>query len=99
MERPAFFLLRALVQERDAGDGMTREEMHANLFNPYSTFRPLLGALPTLVAAGYVAHAGGRYTVTESGRALFARTEQARNAYLASLRRFLPPISPGSPGN
>ncbi len=85
LERPAYFLLRALVQERDAGEGITRDEMQADLFNPYSTIRPILTALPTLVEEGYVAREGNRYTVTRDGRVLFACAEGAKNRYLASL--------------
>jgi len=85
LERPAFFLLRALVQERDAGDGMTRAEMWTDLFNPYSTIRSALDALPALVEKGYVARDGDRYTVTPAGRAIAARIEAARDVYLASL--------------
>lgn len=85
VERSAFFLLRALVQERDAGAGITKDAMHADLYNPYSTIRPILDMLPALVATGYVAQAGGQYTATSDGRALFARVEAARDSYLALL--------------
>ena len=85
LARPAYFLLRALVQERDAGDGMTREEMRADLFNPYSTIRPILDGLPTLVERGYVADATGRYIVTRDGREFITHVERAKNRYLASL--------------
>ncbi len=85
LERPAFFLLRALVQERDVGGGMTRAEMRTDLFNPYSTIRPALDALPALVEKGYVARDGERYTVTPAGRAIAAHIEAARDTYLASL--------------
>lgn len=85
LARPAFFLLRALVQERDAGAGITRAAMQADLYNPYRTILPILDALPALVERGYVARDGDRYTVTREGRDLFARVETARDAYFASL--------------
>lgn len=82
---PAYFLLRALIQERDPGTGMTRAEMARDLFNPYSTVWPILDHLPALVAAGYVAQDGEQYTVTEAGRQAFARVEAVKDAYLAAL--------------
>lgn len=82
---PAYFLLRALIQERDAGDGMTEDEMRRDLFNPYSTVQPFLDHLPALVAAGMVREDDGRFIVTDAGRALFARVEAARDDYLATL--------------
>jgi len=85
LDRPAFFLLRALVQERDAGDTMTQMEMEADLFNPYATVRPILDALPTLVKKGYVARDGERYAVTTTGGAIATRIEAVRDRYLASL--------------
>jgi hypothetical protein len=85
MERPAFFLLRALVQERDAGESITRAGMQAELFNPYSTIRPILDSLPVLVERGYVADANGRYGVTRDGREFIAHAEGKKNQYLASL--------------
>jgi hypothetical protein len=85
LDRLASFLLRALVEERDAGEGMTDAEMRADLFNPYSTIRPIVDALPTLVAKGYVARDGDRYTVTDAGRVVVARVKAARDLYLASL--------------
>lgn len=85
LDRPAFFLLRALVQERGDGDAMTRAEMDANLFNPYRTFLPLLDTLPTLVEQGYVRRHGEGYIVTPGGRSIVARVDEARDAYLASL--------------
>jgi hypothetical protein len=85
LARPAYFLLRALVQERDAGDDMTRDEMHADLFNPYSTIRPILAALPALIERGYVADTNGRYSVTRGGREFITHVEGAKNRYLASL--------------
>jgi len=85
LERPAFFLLRTLVQERDAGDGMTRAEMQTDLFNPYSTIRPALNALPALVEKGYVREEGDQYIVSREGREVAARIEAARDVYLASL--------------
>ncbi len=85
LARPAYFLLRALVQERDAGDGITREEMRTDLFNPYSTMRPILDVLPALVERGYVANANGQYSVTRDGREFIVHAEGAKNRYLASL--------------
>jgi len=85
LDRPAFFLLRALVQERDDGDAMTRAEMDADLFNPYHTLLPLLDTLPRLVEQGYVRRSGERYIVTPGGRSIVARIDEARDAYLASL--------------
>src|SRR4051794_20132474 len=49
LDRPSSFLLRALVEERDAGEGITEAEMGADLFNPYSTIRPIVDALPMFV--------------------------------------------------
>ncbi|HEY8291634.1 MAG TPA: hypothetical protein VIG44_04060, partial [Thermomicrobiales bacterium] len=83
--RLTYFLLRALVQERDAGDGITREEMLADLFNPYSTMRPILAALPALVERGYVANASGRYSVTRDGREFITHVESEKDRYLALL--------------
>lgn len=85
LDRPAFFPLRAFVQEQDAGDGMTRAEMQTDLFNPYSTIRSALDALPALVEKGYVRREGERYIVSQEGREVTAHIETARNAYLASL--------------
>lgn len=85
LDRPASFLLRALVEERDVGGGMTEAEMRADLFNPYSTVRPIVDALPTLVASGYVARDGSRYAVTDAGRAVAARVKAARDVYLSTL--------------
>ncbi len=85
LDRPAFFLLRALTEERNPGDGITEAEMHADLFNPYSTLRPILDALPMLLTTGYVARDGDRYTVTREGRDVATRIAEARDAYLASL--------------
>ncbi len=82
---PAYFLLRALVQERDASGDMTRPEMRRDLFNPYSTVHPFLDHLPALVAAGMVRAGDGRFIVAEAGHTLFARIEEARDAYLATL--------------
>lgn len=85
LDRPASILLRALVEERDAGDGITYAEMQANLFNPYSTIRPILDALPALVAIGYVAQDGDRYIVTDTGREIVGQIKAARDDYLATL--------------
>lgn len=85
LDRPAFFLLRALVQERDAGDGMTCAEMQTDLFNPYSTIRPPLDALSALVEKGYIQEEGDRYIVSRGGREAAAHVEAARDVYLASL--------------
>jgi hypothetical protein len=82
---PEFFELRSLIQERDPGVGMTRTEMLRDFDNPYSTFRPILDHLPALVAAGYVARDGERYTVRDAGRKAFERAAAAREAYLATL--------------
>src|SRR5947209_11963218 len=79
---PAFFLLRALIQERDPGVGMTREEMQRDFDNPYSTIWPNLDHLPALVAAGYVRRDGERYVVTETGLQAFASTAAAHDACL-----------------
>lgn len=82
---PAFFLLRALIQERDAGIGMTRAEMQRDFDNPYGTFQLLLDHLPALVAAGYVTQDGEQYMVSDAGRTAFAHAAAAREAYLATL--------------
>jgi len=85
LDRPASFLLRALVEERDVGEGMTEAEMRVDLFNPYSTIRPIVDALPSLVEKGYIARDGDRYAVTDAGREVVAQMKAARDAYLASL--------------
>jgi hypothetical protein len=82
---PAFFLLRGLVQARDPDNGITRAGMQQELDNPYSTFRPALDHLPALVAAGYLARDGDRYTVTPAGHDAYATMEAVREAYLATL--------------
>jgi hypothetical protein len=64
---------------------MTRTEMRRDFDNPFSTFRPILDHLPALVAAGYVARDGERYTVRDAGKMAFGRTAAAREAYLATL--------------
>ncbi len=85
LDRPASFLLRALIQERDAGAGMTEGEMQTDLFNPYSTIRPILDALPALVERGDVAQEGSRYTVTAQGWAVTEEIEAAKHEYLVTL--------------
>ena len=85
LDRPTSFLLRALVEERDAGEGITEAAMRADLFNPYSTIRPIVDTLPSLVEKGYVAHDGDGYVVTDIGRAVAARVKAARDIYLTSL--------------
>lgn len=85
LDRPASFLLRALVEERDAGGMMTEAEMRADLFNPYSTIHPIVDTLPTLVEMGYVGQGGDRYAVTDAGRGVVTQVKVARDAYLATL--------------
>lgn len=85
LERPAIFLLRALVQETDAGEMLGRQEMENQLFNPYSTFHPIFDSLPSLLEKGYLVHSGGRYMVTVDGRALIEKIEQAAQDYTATL--------------
>src|SRR4051812_8685123 len=82
LDRLVSFLLRSLVEERDTGEGMTEAEMRADLFNPYSTIRPIVDTLPLLVEKGYVAPAGDEYAVTDAGRGAAARVMAARDAYL-----------------
>ncbi len=86
LERPAIFLLRALVQETDAGEMLDRQEMESRLFNPYSTFHPIFDSLPSLLEKGYLLHSGGRYLVTVDGRVLIEQIEQAAQDYTATLR-------------
>lgn len=86
LERPAFFLLMAIVRELDPGTSATYAELLANLFNPYSTIRPVLDRLPALVERGYLAEAGGRYSVTEAGRSLIVAAELDVRDYVATLR-------------
>ena len=88
LERPAFFLLRALVQETDAGEMLSRQEMESRLFNPYSTFHPIFDSLPSLLEKGYLLHSGGRYVVTVDGRSLIEKIEQASRDYTATLTPF-----------
>lgn len=85
LQLPALLLLRALVQETDPGEMLSRHEMDSRLFNPYSTFHPILDSLPSLVEKGYVLHSEGRYLVTPRGRALIEQTEQAVRDYTATL--------------
>jgi hypothetical protein len=82
---PAYFLLRALIQERDAGTAMTRGEMERDLFNPYSTIWPILDHLPALVAAGYITQQDDGATVTAAGRQAFGEIERKKDAYIGTL--------------
>lgn len=52
LERPAFFLLMAIVRELDPGTSTTYAELLANLFNPYSTIRPVLESAARAGRAG-----------------------------------------------
>ena len=88
LERPAFFLLRALVQETDAGEMLSRQEMESRLFNPYSTFHPIFDSLPSLLEKGYLLHSGGRYVVTVDGRFLIEKIERGARDYTATLTPF-----------
>lgn len=86
LERPAFFLLMAIVRELDPGTSATYADLLANLFNPYSTIRPALDLLPALVERGYLSQDGARYSVTAAGRALIVAAEQDARAYVATRR-------------
>src|SRR5438105_7708425 len=81
LQLPALLLLRALVQETDPGEMLSRQEMGSRMFNPYSTFNPIFDSLPSLVEKGYLSHSGGRYLVTPRSRALIEQTEQAAQDY------------------
>ncbi len=85
LERHHFFLLRALVEETDPGEKLNREEMESRLFNPYSTFNPIFGALPVLLEKGYLLHADAGYLFTPRGQTLIKQTEQAARDYVATL--------------
>ncbi|HLZ56518.1 MAG TPA: hypothetical protein VKR06_06175 [Ktedonosporobacter sp.] len=85
LERPAFFLLMALVQETDPGQPLSQEEMASQLFNPYSTFYPILASLPLLVEKGYLLRTDAHYLVTPQGRSFIEQVEQSARHYLATL--------------
>ena len=85
LQLPALLLLRALVQETDPAEMLSRHEMDSRLFNPYSTFNPIFDSLPSLLEKGYVLHSEERYLVTPRGRALIEQTEQAARDYTATL--------------
>ena len=85
LERPQFFLLRAIVEETDPGEQLSRQEMESRLFNPYATFNPIFDALPLLVEKGYLAQTDDSYLVTPQGRVLMEQTEQAARNYMATL--------------
>jgi hypothetical protein len=84
-ELSALLLLRALVQETDAGEMLSRQEMESRLFNPYATFHPFFDKLPSLLEAGYVLRSDDRYVVTPGGRALIERIEQDVQDHTATL--------------
>lgn len=46
LERPHFFLLKALVEETNPGEKLSRQEIESRLFNPSTTFNPIFDALP-----------------------------------------------------
>src|SRR5437588_1778898 len=85
LQLPALLLLRAIVQETDPGELLTRQEMESRVFNPYSTFHPIFDSFPSLLERGYLSHSDGRYLVTPSGRALIEQIEQAAQDYTATL--------------
>ncbi len=85
LKLPALLLLRAVVQETDPGEMLSRQEMESRLFNPYSTFHPIFDNLPSLLEKGYLSHSGNRYLVTPGGRTLIERIEQAVQSYTATL--------------
>jgi hypothetical protein len=89
LERPAFFLLIAIVRELDPGASASYDDLQANLFNPYSTIRPALDLLPALVAGGYLSQDGERYSVTPAGRELIIAAEHDVRAYVAT-RQYAP---------
>lgn len=90
LERPAFFLLQAIVQELDRGMGMSEAELRAHLFNPYSTYNPIFDYLPALVDKGYLRVEDERYAVTVRGHDVIMEIEHAARDYVASLQP-LPP--------
>lgn len=85
LERPHFFLLKALVEETDPGEKLSRQEIESRLFNPYATFNQIFDALPLLVEKGYLLHTDNSYLVKPRGRALMEQTEQAARNYVATL--------------
>ena len=85
LARPAFFLLRAIYEETDAGGSMSEGELRTSLYNPYATIHPVFEDLPALVGAGYLVEDHARFAVTPTGRALVERIELAARAYLATL--------------
>lgn len=86
LERPALFLLVAIVQETDPGTALSREELEKRLFNPYATLYPMLAHLPELVKYGYLAHTDQDYVVTPEGRKFVEQEfEERARAYIATL--------------
>lgn len=84
VELPDYLLLRAIAAETDPGSSASADDLRANLFNPYSTVRPVLERLPNLVAAGLLDQQGDRYTVSEPGQRVVAREEAAATDYTAA---------------
>ena len=85
LQLPALLLLRAIIQETDPGEMLSRQEMETRVFNPYSTFRPIFDNLPSLLEQGYMSHSCGGYLVAPRGRALIKHIEQAAQDYTATL--------------
>ncbi len=85
LERPHFFLLRAIVEETNPEEKLSRQEMEGQLFNPYSTFNLIFEALPLLVEKGYLLNTDDSYLVTPRGSALIEQTEQAVRNYVVTL--------------
>jgi hypothetical protein len=85
LKLPALLLLRALVQETDSGEMLSRQEMESRVFNPYSTFYPIFDNLPSLAEKEYLSYSSNRYLVTPHGRTLIERIEQSAQSYTATL--------------
>ena len=85
LERPQFFLLKAIVEETNPGEQLSRQQLESRLFNPYATFNPIFDALPLLMEKGYLAQSDDSYRVTSQGRVLIEQTEQAARNYVATL--------------
>jgi DNA-binding MarR family transcriptional regulator len=85
LQRPQFFLLRAIVQETDQGVALSEDELGAKLYNPFATIHPWRSELPLLVERGYLADTDGRYTATAQGRNLIEHAEREVHGYLATI--------------
>lgn len=89
LDRPAFFLLRALTDETVSGQSLTLQQMQENLFNPYATRFTVFDQRPVLIEQGYLQQQDEGYSVTDTGSTLINQCEIAARAYIGSLE--LPP--------